>query len=510
MPPRKIIPRPKYDRDIKDLTRRYRKALEDLRRELMALPIEDTFHRAQYEAALKDLAAITKRLNLETTEWVKEYIPKAARDGVATTLVSLGVASSFASTVATASFSGLNKRMVEAVMSDLQTDLLAVTQNVERRVRNAVRSTTAEVMRANMTQGINGLRTNRREILADLRKKLGASLDTGIVDAAGRKWKPDTYVDMVVRTKMMEANTAAATNEALERGVLYARISSHGAPDPCSAWEGKILKLVDDAPGDFPTVDEARASREVFHPRCAHILLPERNPPELVEQMGTGVVQPPTVEYIPAENIKDATEQAKRLGIAEPNYSNFSLETANGINRTVHMIRERLGDEAAQFPFVGTFHQLAQQIGKNPPRGALGVCATRTNKIGFATGYFGKRPSAGETVAQFMARCKASGWCSTDNPRHVFAHEFGHALYNTARGKLGYYDANPVRDGFKALSNEYRRSGKGVLLQKLSAYGISDEGEYAAEAFAEYLLSDTPRDDAKLVGEWLKKMFERT
>lgn len=274
----KFIPRPSYDDDVSSLTRKYAKALRDLRRELLSLPIDDTFHRGQIDAALKDMAAITKRLNVETAAWVKEYIPKAARDGVAVALTSLGVASSYGAAVAKASFNGLNKTMVQAVMADLQSDLLAVTQNVDRRVRNAVRTTTADVMRSNMTKGINGLRTNRREIIAGLRKKLGDSLDTGIVDAAGRKWNPETYADMVVRTKMMEANTAGAVNEALDRGVLYARISRHNASDPCSKWEDRIVKLDPDAQGDFPTLDEARATREVFHPRCGHIILPERNP----------------------------------------------------------------------------------------------------------------------------------------------------------------------------------------------------------------------------------------
>lgn len=281
MPTGKFIPRPSYDEDVNSLTRKYAKALRDLRRELLSLPLDDTFQRKQIEAALKDMAAITKQLNLDTAAWVKAYMPKAARDGVAVALTSMGVATSYGAAVAEASFNGLNKTMVQSVMADLQSDLLAVTQNVDRRVRNAVRTTTADVMRTNMTKGINGLRTNRREILSGLRKKLGDSLDTGIIDAAGRRWNPETYVDMVTRTKMMEANTAGAVNEALARGVLYGRISRHNATDACGKWEDKIVKLVADAPGDLPTLDEARATREVFHPRCGHIVLPERNPPEL-------------------------------------------------------------------------------------------------------------------------------------------------------------------------------------------------------------------------------------
>lgn len=276
----KYIPRPVYDDWVASLTEKYEQAFKALRRELMAAPV-DSMQKAQLEAAIEDMVEITQRLNIETAEWAKTYVPEAAKDGIATARASIGIATNYAAARASARFSGLNKRMVESVMADLQNDLLAVTQNVERRVRTAIRTATAEVLRDNMVQGKNGLRTNRAALLNNLREKLGATLDTGIVDAAGRRWNPATYVDMVVRTKLMEAHMNGSINEALERGVMYGRVSVHHAADACSKWEGRILKLIPDAPGNFPTVDEARASREVFHPRCGHAVLPERNPPEL-------------------------------------------------------------------------------------------------------------------------------------------------------------------------------------------------------------------------------------
>ena len=273
-----FIPRPSYETDIAEIQSRYRSAMRELRNRLNELPL-DSMQRAQVEAALKDVSDIMRRLNLDMDDWAKAAFPKAVSNGIQTALLCLGA--SGASAGLSTRFTGVNKRMLEAVMADTQSDLLAVTQNIERRVRVAVRKVSAEVLRSNMAQGINGMRTNKRDMYARLREELGKSLDTGIIDAAGRRWNPETYLEMVTRTKLMEAHMNGTINEALERGVLYGRVSKHGATDACKNWEGKLVKLVADAPGNFPTVDDARATREVFHPNCRHLVMPERNPPEI-------------------------------------------------------------------------------------------------------------------------------------------------------------------------------------------------------------------------------------
>ncbi|MDT2262168.1 hypothetical protein P7H06_25470 [Paenibacillus larvae] len=62
------------------------------------------------------------------------------------------------------------------------------------------------------------------------------------------------------------------TISALERDVQYAIISRHGATDSCSNWEGKIIKLTAEAPGPYPTYDQLRATKEIFHPHCSTLL----------------------------------------------------------------------------------------------------------------------------------------------------------------------------------------------------------------------------------------------
>lgn len=69
----------------------------------------------------------------------------------------------------------------------------------------------------------------------------------------------------------------ATINEAVADEAYYGVISSHGAKDDCANWEGKIVKLVPNAPGDYPYIGDL-PNREIFHPRCRHTISPIRRP----------------------------------------------------------------------------------------------------------------------------------------------------------------------------------------------------------------------------------------
>src|SRR5690606_9162947 len=98
----------------------------------------------------------------------------------------------------------VNQHAIAAAIADLQNDLLAVPQNVERRVRAAVRQIVAEVMRENMARGANDRRKISRQVLWELRRRLGESIETGIIEDDGRRWRPEGYGGLVIRTKRMD------------------------------------------------------------------------------------------------------------------------------------------------------------------------------------------------------------------------------------------------------------------------------------------------------------------
>jgi hypothetical protein len=261
---------PNYDAEIAEITEAFRLATEEIRSELTSVDIADlTYPKAR--PLLARITTILTDLIAKVSEMVARLFTKSATDGVQRAMNALG-------TPGKPVLNRVNENMLAAVIEDAQSDLLAVTQNVDRRTKTAVRRVVAESMRGNMAAGINGRRAISRETVTGIRKVLDDATSSGIIDAAGRRWKPEVYADMVTRTKMMYTHMEATTNEAIARGVLYGRVSKHGATDGCAKYEGKIVKLVPEADGDYPYVGDLRASGAIFHPNCKHVISPIRNP----------------------------------------------------------------------------------------------------------------------------------------------------------------------------------------------------------------------------------------
>lgn len=231
------------------------------------------FTRKAGDLVAKETTHILVQLNEESRKNVEEALTSAAKDGTFRTLTALGIAK----TLADVTLSRPNKAMLSAALTDTYADILAVTQNMERRTRMTIRQAIADALRSNLARGIGSSKDISQTAVDRMRTTLGQAADTGIIDAAGRRWKPEVYVETVVRTKMAETQREATINEALGREVYYAQISSHGAKDACRNWEGHIVKLTPDAPGDYPYIGDL-PRREIFHPRCRHVITPVRNP----------------------------------------------------------------------------------------------------------------------------------------------------------------------------------------------------------------------------------------
>jgi len=266
------IPKPTYNDQVEPLVKAYQQAVEEIQRLLDRTDLS-TLTRIQLTETLREIAEILAELDKESAVWVSEHIPVAVRNG--TVIAKIALEGKEAHKEMT--FSRLNRSLIQAVVADTQADLLAVTQNVERKVRATLRQVAAEVMRHHVTQGVYGRKTMNRDLLRHLRKKLGDAVETGIIDRAGRRWKPAVYVDMLTRTKMTQAHIEATINESVTREAYYGEISRHDAVDACRNWEGRIVKLTVDASGDYPYIFDL-PRREIFHPCCRHVITPVRDP----------------------------------------------------------------------------------------------------------------------------------------------------------------------------------------------------------------------------------------
>jgi hypothetical protein len=271
-----MAPTPTYEYDISILMGYYREALQKVSNELNRIDLTN-FERANLLVVQKEIADVLAELDVRTSAWVASMIPKAADDGIIASIIALGVAETVEEARTIVVLNRLNREFIKTAVADTQDDLLQITQNVSRKVRTTIRQVTAEAMRANLTQGINTTDSIKRDLLRVLRERLGDSINTGIIDAAGRRWRPEVYAETVVQTKLAQTQRESAINDALGRNAHYGVISSHGASDLCRNWEGKLVKLTPDAPGDYPYYG-ALPNREIFHPRCKHVISPVRRP----------------------------------------------------------------------------------------------------------------------------------------------------------------------------------------------------------------------------------------
>jgi SPP1 gp7 family putative phage head morphogenesis protein len=92
---------------------------------------------------------------------------------------------------------------------------------------------------------------------------------TALIDRGGKRWKIDTYAQMLVRTHMNKSNNRGTINRLIENGVDLIEMSSHENPsDMCAPLQGKIYSISGDNK-KYP-----KAPDLPIHPNCRHSFLP--------------------------------------------------------------------------------------------------------------------------------------------------------------------------------------------------------------------------------------------
>lgn len=263
---------------IRELVALYSVSLEEIRVILNEMYISDVtkLNAKEYEKAIQ---AVLDELTENTDSWAEKAIMFSVFSGIAQAAFSLDKYTTFEAAFEDVSGKELTKihyDYMNAAIADTQADLLAVTNNVSRKTKTLVRQVVADTLRKQLVKGDTSVRQSQRLLDQALRAQLKEAANSVIVDAAGRKWQLKTYVDMVARTKNMIVARDTSINESLSRQVYYGRISKHGATDACRNWEGKIVKLVREAPGDFTYIGDI-PNRELFHPNCRHTVSPISN-----------------------------------------------------------------------------------------------------------------------------------------------------------------------------------------------------------------------------------------
>lgn len=289
--PRWDLPLPNYERDVKEIVRIYKAAINEvilILERLSTYGKSKSISRAEMTAVLVELSALLLEVDKEAEKWVKERIEKSFLNGQAEVLIAIGEAKTIEEALRLVSASMLVNHAKEALIADTFDDLLYANNKMKRETIKMVRAVVAEQMKIKAAEGM-GRKTIKKGIIEaltkkEIRERFDVEGNVAIIDKLGRRWKLQTYAEMVARTKLLQAHTEGTRVEALERGVDLAIISSHGATDACRHFEGQIISMNGFTEG-FPTYEELRRTNLIFHPNCKHKITPIRDisllPPEV-------------------------------------------------------------------------------------------------------------------------------------------------------------------------------------------------------------------------------------
>lgn len=270
---------PKFSELVRQLSRRVGLTVSEIRRVLRVINIE-TLTPDEQRRLIREVNGLLNALDANMVEWVDKTVDSTYIEGRARVLVNLGIVASIPQAVEilrSERVSRVHRAFLNGLKEVTTDDLLRATANTRGQVKSAIRRAYAEALREGITDDM-GRRAISADAIQRIRGELGGAANFAIRDRLNRVWTLEHYVEVVTQTKLVEAHVEGVRNEALERGAYYGVVSSHmTACSKCIPWEGRILKLTPDAPGNYPTVEDAR-SGGLWHPRCEHGMNVVRDP----------------------------------------------------------------------------------------------------------------------------------------------------------------------------------------------------------------------------------------
>lgn len=279
------IPKRIIDKNSKEMIRVYQKAYVEIYNILYStLDYKENpnFSQLSMYSALKQIEDILYKLGVDVQTLVTTHIQDCVERGYLDSVIGYlsaenltGVA--LATAILEFPFSALANDVAEQFAKDTFKDLLQANNNTAYSIQQLMREVFSKHMAAQALLD-KSYHSAASEILKDLTgTALKKKIENGvisIVDKAGRRWKLETYVDMVVKTKYQQARVEGMREFAKETGRMdLARIPTNGAKDHCRIFEGLVISLTG-ATNGYQTYDDLQATNLIFHPRCRHTPMP--------------------------------------------------------------------------------------------------------------------------------------------------------------------------------------------------------------------------------------------
>lgn len=250
----------------------------------------NNFDRKEYLKTEKQIDQIFLKYEVLYAKWVDKAIETGFKEGAAGAILDLEDAVVREEAFKMFRMTRNKKQIIDLIKKTTYNDLLKMTNNTKQQTKDLLTRVVTEVMKGK--EYGRAEEDFSREIIRQLKQQIKKEMDFAIIDRAGRHWTIKAYSEMVARTKIMQSYLDGVETEALAREANYGLISAHSSKcNICRPWEGLIVRLRRDAPGNFPLLSGVRSipgKKSIFHPNCKHHISPLRTldvlPPQAKER----------------------------------------------------------------------------------------------------------------------------------------------------------------------------------------------------------------------------------
>jgi hypothetical protein len=251
------------ERELKKLIEMYKRA----ERQILATVADATdYGKARGAEQLLQIDKILTELGKDTGEWLDQNIPAQYERGTTDMLKTMQALK--VGIKETSTMSVIDRRAVEALISETQAAFAASLTTVSRNAQKVISTAIKQAISDSLAQG-RILGETRKQISDRIKANIKADGISALTDKGGRDWTLDRYAEMLARTKMVEARNTGLANKMIANGYDLVEITRFGSAHlECGRYEGKILSLTGKTPG-YTTLSTA-ISNGLFHPNCKH------------------------------------------------------------------------------------------------------------------------------------------------------------------------------------------------------------------------------------------------
>lgn len=253
------------EKQIQQLIEMYRQGFEEILRVIVEKEAKGQWTR-YWRDLLIEVRTILLQLDANAYEWIEQTLAavysQASAEAVAAIMLTMGSLRR-----ANPEFAQVHQRAIDVVAQNMADNLRNATQFIGRRINDIFRQITLEETGGKFASG---------STVQDMKKKVVQRLldegQTAFMDRLGRKWRLDTYAEMVARTTTREAATVATINTCQEFGQDLVRITRHYPTcAKCAAVQGKVFSI-SGKDERYPKLTEEY--RPPLHPHCRCVLTP--------------------------------------------------------------------------------------------------------------------------------------------------------------------------------------------------------------------------------------------